>query len=699
MVEITATSMRILDKLLNRRPSYSQMSFVVGSEPPKNPQDKLGDPLAALSSDLIERDYRTKINRGELALPMWALHEALRLCPQLGNYQRLWIDSLTGMDWSIKEVADPAKSDEDQATTIHEQRAQRQAAVLRSAYEAIDVVEAVRHLALANLYGYSFLVRKGRKLEPLNWWNFARIGLYGAWKWNPHIRVQDGRNLVDAEEVDMKDYVFREVEEGCLLEYLRLYLRFREIERYWDDNLEKESQRQVVIIPGQLNNGTEAEEFKVAARGIAAGGSGCLAAGNGDKTTQVLFPPESRGLPYYENRLKMLDELACKVLFGAPLIANAESGSGTLAGNAHSDTAEKRIQAAAMDISSSLQQHYDRRVLIDAGLLKDGETPLAYFELIDRKAVDPEKEIQWTGTLSAAGWDRDADELSERAGMKLVKAPKPQAPAPGGLWNREDLRNFDPGQLRYGDGQWVDTGGGSAPKRISSGEADAILEKGVTEKAVNGKQVHFGQRLKQKLESDPAYSGRKEVLGWGREAVRSGHHTQQVVKGEMRDYYAKVFQSEGKGVLVIVDAKDGEAFNLFQSDERYLGKKGYLPNRADEPRQSEQPPPGVLQDLAAAGILPDCFYDTTPQDLVNRASDELGVPAAWLQPVRELLAEIVEKAESGELDEDALARYIEQAARRVPELFGEMDLDAFARLLEGVMGTAAVEGVRDALRH
>jgi hypothetical protein len=75
------------------------------------------------------------------------------------------------------------------------------------------------------------------------------------------------------------------------------------------------------------------------------------------------------------------------------------------------------------------------------------------------------------------------------------------------------------------------------------------------------------------------------------------------------------------------------------------------------------------------------------------------VPAAWLKPVRDLLNEIAAKAEDKSLTEQELAAYVEQAARRVPELFGEMDVDAFAELLEGIMGAAAVEGVRDALRH
>ena len=405
-------------------PAVAQVSIAAPAA--IDPTDRLGDPLASLKAWTIDSDYRRRVNRGELAMPTWALHEALRICPMLGNYARLWCDSLGRLDWSIK-TADVAGADA---------RAKQQADALRKAYDAINVPQVIQHLARANLYGYSVLVR--HNAEPLNWWNIAREGLYGAWKYNPELRLMDGQHG-RLEDMAPDDYIIREVEHNCLLEFLRIYLRVSEIESYWDGNLEKESRRQVVVVPGQLS-ASDVAAFKQAATDIMLGRSGTLAGGTGDKRTEVVFPPESRGLPYYENRLKMLDEWACKCLFGAPLVANTAPDSGTLAGNAHADTATTRIMGAAADISAVMQEQFDKLVLEQAGLLRPGESPLAYFHIAPKEQADPEKEIDWTLKLHQAGIRRDIAELAERTGMKLEASPPPAVP-PADFDGSEGLAN------------------------------------------------------------------------------------------------------------------------------------------------------------------------------------------------------------------------------------------------------------------
>jgi hypothetical protein len=531
-----------MGKILDFFKKPSSVSFAVQEASPTNPQDKLGDPITNMTPEMIDRDYRTRINRGELAYPTWAMHEVLRLTPILSNYVRLWCDSLTGNDWVIKTVPDPDKprGSARDSKTAFEAKADAQAKALRARYETIDVTQVVRHLALANVYGFSILSKHPGKLEPLNWWNFARVGLYGAWCYNPRILLQDGKSLPAQTRIDTSEFIVREVEENCLLEYLRIHLRINKIENYWDGNLEKESKRQVVIIAGQGLSEGEAAEFKTSATRIAQGASGCLASGSGDKTTSVLFPPESRGLAYYETRLNQLDVWACKALFGAPLIANTAPGSGTLAGNAHTETSEKRIAGAAGDISSVMQQQYDKSILIDAGLIKPGETPLAYFELTKRQAVDPEKEVQWTATLKSAGVSRDIPELEERTGMTLDKDPETAAPA-------------------------APAAPGKEPKPI-----------------------------------------------------------------------------------------------------------------ANEDRGTDEAP--AMDPVA------------------DRAAAELGVPTEWLQPIKAMLEAIEAKAKDQTVTDQELADYVKEAGAKIPELFADMDVSAFAEMLEAIIGTAAIEGARESLK-
>jgi len=145
-----------------------------------------------------------------------------------------------------------------------------------------------------------------------------------------------------------------------------------------------------------------------------------------------------------------------------------------------------------------------------------------------------------------------------------------------------------------------------APARISVKEADELLSKGVREKDADGNEVNFGMRLKQKLEADTRYSGRKELLEWGREAVRSGKRVRDDAKGEERDHYYKHFRDEQKrkAVMVVVDVRDGEAFNLFRVKDSYLKSKGFMNRRGNEP--GEHPPVAVLRAIADAGRTPDC---------------------------------------------------------------------------------------------
>lgn len=527
--------MGVFDFLTKRKPDQPsggvQVSFAVSS---RNPQDKLGDPTLNLRPETLDRDYPNRWNRGDLTIPTWALFLAIRQSEALASPIALWQDMVAGMDWAIKEAPDPDKAPGDKTVTEWDSRAKAQADALKKAYERVQIDAVVRHLALAEVYGYSVLSVHPDKLEIMNWWNFCRVGLYGEFVYNPDLRQVDGKNLPEADRIDAAGgaYVIRAVENPLIFRLLRAFLHHREIVAYWHDNLEKESKRQVVIIPGTGFNEEEATKFRESAIAVASGGSGCLAPGNSDKVTTVMFPPASRGLSYYDVRVRMIEEAVYRDLLGSTLIASAQSGSGTLAGNAHADTAKARVQGCAKSISATMQEQYDRFILLKAGLIQPGETPLAYFELMDRKTVDPQKEVEWAVQLKQAGFERDLAELEERTGMKLIKAEPTQQPA----YNAPP----DSGLGRF-----------------------------------------FGNRTK----------------------------------------------------------------------------------------------------------------------LMNRASDELGVPTAWLKPVRDLLNEIATKAEDKSLTEQELAAYVEQAARRVPELFGEMDVESFAELLEGIMGAAAVEGVRDALRH
>jgi phage gp29-like protein len=81
---------------------------------------------------------------------------------------------------------------------------------------------------------------------------------------------------------------------------------------------------------------------------------------------------------------------------------------------------------------------------------------------------------------------------------------------------------------------------------------------------------------------------------------------------------------------------------------------------------------------------------------VDKIADELGVDPDWIAPVADLLAPL---AAGEQLTAEQAAVMLEQFALRLPELFGQMDAQEFADLLERGMGQAVIEGVRDALKQ
>jgi hypothetical protein len=365
--------------------------------------------------------------------------------------------------------------------------------------------------------------------------------------------------------------------------------------------------------------------------------------------------------------------------------------------------------------------------------VKAGERPLAWFELTNRRVIDPGTIINWAAQLATARYRIDLDELSERTGMKLIEAeptPPPGYNAPtdpglGRFFNRAGLsNNCGTGDGGFQAGNECGKGGGSSDglEELSDGNggtkrvpelretrvpvpAPAFAKIGIEPGNVFADYAHL------KSKHPEQFTTSRDVKEHVEYVMSSPQH---VLPGNMPDHRLIVRESSGQhpAVALEIEKKGGKyrvrsvhMLNQRQVNERLSNADGpgessggaYVNRRFHD--ETSLRLWAVLAEQLPSDVL-NRYIDNNPaRQLVNRASDELGVPTSWLKPVRDLLAEIAAKAEDKSLTEQELAAYVEQAARRVPELFGEMDVDAFAELLEGIMGAAAVEGVRDALKH
>lgn len=81
------------------------------------------------------------------------------------------------------------------------------------------------------------------------------------------------------------------------------------------------------------------------------------------------------------------------------------------------------------------------------------------------------------------------------------------------------------------------------------------------------------------------------------------------------------------------------------------------------------------------------------EKLIDHALEDLtGVEARWLGDVKPFFRELIIKAQSADVSDAEFVRFLEQASKKMPELFGRLDHEAVAGALENAMSAALVNG-------
>jgi hypothetical protein len=288
----------------------------------------------------------------------------------------------------------------------------------------------------------------------------------------------------------------------------------------------------------------------------------------------------------------------------------APTGLGEGTSNQHADAYRTLRNADAGEISAELRRK------IDAPLMAAqfaGKPVLAYFELDTAEQQSPSAFLDDAVKAKSAGFQMDAQQMSEKTGYTLTLSGPVLAPAaaPG-------FAGQEPGK---------ETATASLPGPAAE----------VAKAALNGAQV---QALVEIMKS-----------------AATGQIPDSAVMPLMRASFPAV--------------EDAVLTKLAGS------LKGFVPTV-----------PLLNRGAGAAASA----------DICTQLATQLGVPAEWLQPVADLLAEIESKAADKAVSDTDLLAFAESAAARLPELFGEMHIDALADVFEKAMGTAAIEGARTGLR-
>lgn len=418
-----------LTRIINRPPAKPQgrplLLTVGGSE--RRRYYEMTNPLRGLTVERC-RGLLEGYLRGEFVELMWAMGAPMVgiECsdPDLLALIERCNARLLEMDWDILTVDDS-------------RAAKRQAQHLRDAYDNFDnLYEAIEHLALARFRGFAHVEvdTADNQLRIVNQWHMSRDGASGDWKFNPDASMGGFRSIPEEYRIDPQRHwwLMREVKRPVgswgLLKHFYTHLGTADWAEFCDIYGIPTG---FVVGPPNVPDGKEEQYVRWAQDAIRRMG-GYLPHGSEFKQHQA----PAGGSPYGG----FLDYLSQKLVLagtGGQLTMLTASGSGTLAGGAHSETFDQIASMEARKISEIFQRGFDRRLLTASGFIRAGERPLAYFKLAANQETDVGDIIEHAVKLSAAGYRLDMDQLAEKTGYILTESTPPtEVPDATALQNR-----------------------------------------------------------------------------------------------------------------------------------------------------------------------------------------------------------------------------------------------------------------------
>lgn len=335
------------------------------------------------------------------------------------------------MDWEY-QIAEEIAAD----PALRAQAVEQQEALTRVVEQIDNFYDFIEHLAMARFRGFSMAQPMDASRELVAWstcrsfklvdqWNLVRDGLSGAWYYNPEAKSMSAVALGQDALIDPATVVLRtrqrHVNRYGLFKFVRALLS----EKDWDGFIEIFGIEQPIITLPLDTPDERIDEIYEEAEKVATGGGGVITG-----AADVKYPAAGvRGNQPFEARLRWLTERLVLAGTGGQLTMLTASGSGTLAGGAHSETFKQIARGEARRISEVIQRQFDRRVLAE---LFPGQPQLAYFNLQANEEVDVGRYIENVTRLASSGYITPQEEVAETTGMKVVYTGVPTAPAAAG---------------------------------------------------------------------------------------------------------------------------------------------------------------------------------------------------------------------------------------------------------------------------
>nr|WP_232053510.1 DUF935 family protein [Akkermansia muciniphila] len=378
------------------------------SRQPNRPQwYEYWDPLQGADlSTLVEA--RNEARRGAFARQMLIWDEIIYSDGLLGMLYSRLIESVAMQGWKIDAADDSPE-------------AQRQKNALEEFYHSVNgLQQSFGQLASAMFYGYAHLQyiedSWGRRFEfiPQRYW--VRPGELNQWQFNPqcYIGVDTG------ESVEEETLVVMEHRYPILFPAARASFERNHAKITWDNHMDRYGSAPVIINAPKDASPAVMDAMERACEQLKSGAS-------------VVLPPESPAAPlnasninenYFLSRINMADKDQVRFVMAGTLTVLNESGSGTLAGSAHTDSWNAVVSAVCSKVAEAFN------TAISPLILGDGE-PLARLHITFDTVQTPLQKAEEIAALADGGVRPEKTEIEEKIGMSIedTREPVPTAAA------------------------------------------------------------------------------------------------------------------------------------------------------------------------------------------------------------------------------------------------------------------------------
>ena len=349
--------------------------------------------------------------------------------------------ALAELDWRVVRANTKLYRDADESMV------KEQIQCVEEAVSKIDnLPDALEHLALSAFRGYSMIAPihdvNGdiKHFDLIDSWNLCFDKAGQSWYFNPSgsaFSLPANIGLPNAPIPKQLQYI--PPDQVCVVTRnrpidwpaLMIYLRSAVGERDWGRFLETYGLPPVIITMPEFTSKEDEDLYVAAAESVFEGRSGVVPFGS-----QVNYASESRGTNPFTEFIEHQMKLVVLMSTGGTLASLAESGSGTLAGDAQQDEWLRIIRADKRIVSNRLNKQVCEQILEKNF---PGKPILAEFQLDSDPQPTAKEVAELASTLSSAGFEMDADELSQITGFKIRKkqeggmgfnaAPAPSAPS------------------------------------------------------------------------------------------------------------------------------------------------------------------------------------------------------------------------------------------------------------------------------